>query len=79
MKLHRFFMLAALVALPLFAIACGDDDDDTGDNETPSASATTGGDSSPTAQASAEPEISGQLIVYSGRSEDLIGPILEQF
>ena len=82
MKLFRYFLFAALVALPLIAVACGDDDDDDG-GETPEATATTGSETSPTGQASAEPtdepELSGQLVVYSGRSEDLIGPILEQF
>lgn len=76
MKLFRYLFLAALLALPVLAIACGDDDDD---DPTPGSSATAGADTTPTTQASAEPTLSGQLVVYSGRSEDLIGPILERF
>lgn len=78
MKLLRYALVAALAALPLFAIACGGDDDDD-----PAPTATTGGATTPTTQPSAEPtdepEISGQITVYSGRSEALIGPLLAQF
>lgn len=74
-----------MAALPVVAFACGDDDD--GGSEatatvaaTAAASATTATGSTTTAtQATSEPELSGQLVVYSGRAEDLIGPILEQF
>ncbi len=62
MKFLRHALVTALAALPLFAIACGDD-----------------GDVTPATTENGEPELSGQLIVYSGRSQELIGPILEQF
>jgi iron(III) transport system substrate-binding protein len=62
-------MLAALFAL--LAAACGDDG---GSSSTTTGPTGTGGDTSTT-----EPELSGTLVVYSGRSLDLVEPILDRF
>ncbi|HMO97336.1 MAG TPA: iron ABC transporter substrate-binding protein [Tepidiformaceae bacterium] len=70
MKLSRYLLLGALLALPLFAAACGGDDD----SPTPTATAAANTTAGPTSE-----PLSGRLIVYSGRSEDLIGPLLEKF
>lgn len=84
MKLSRYVLLAAVAALPVFAIACGDDDDGGEATATVAATAvatatTAAGSTTAVTTQPGEPELSGQLVVYSGRAEDLIGPILEQF
>jgi iron(III) transport system substrate-binding protein len=67
--MSRRFPLPLLLLLTLLAAACGGDDGGTtavggGDGE--DAAATVGGDP-------------GRLVVYSGRSEELVGPLLERF
>jgi iron(III) transport system substrate-binding protein len=63
--------LVALVASAVFAAACGDDDDDAVPDPT-------AGDPTAATTATLEPG-EGTLILYSGRSESLVAPIIEMF
>lgn len=81
--------VAALGVMPLLA-ACGDDED-----ETPASSGTSVAGGSPAAgspEVEGDPEPSGdpgtnsgeidedaELVIYCGRSEELVGPIIERF
>ncbi|HSP28789.1 MAG TPA: hypothetical protein VLN74_09590, partial [Ilumatobacteraceae bacterium] len=85
---HR--VLAAALALGLVTAACGSDSDDTADVDTTDGGATESTDApatdapatdapttdAPTTDAASE---IGTVTVYSGRGEDLVGPLLELF
>ncbi len=68
-------VVAAVMAFGLVAAACGSDDDTAADDapaETTNASST----DAPTTEPDAE---TGTVTVYSGRGEDLVGPLLDLF
>ncbi|MEY3020655.1 MAG: hypothetical protein RLZZ272_1639 [Actinomycetota bacterium] len=66
---HRPSAVLLLLALPVLLVACGEAVDG------PTAPTT----SAPDASAGGGADADGPLVVYSGRSEDLVGPILEGF
>ena len=73
---HR--VLAILLATGLVAAACGSDSDDTTADTTADTGTGSGTESTdaPTTEPSSE---IGTVTVYSGRGEDLVGPLLELF
>ncbi len=74
---HR--VLAAALALGLVTAACGSDADDTADDTTDD-TATEATDASTTDAPTTDPAADiGTVTVYSGRGEDLVGPLLELF
>jgi iron(III) transport system substrate-binding protein len=84
--LRMFLVLAILAIAALSLVACGDDDDAT--DPTPAATATSGAATTPTTNGSSTQEPSedpttegpsGEITIYSGRAEELVGPIIERF
>lgn len=81
-----FRIMTVLLVLVLFAAACGDDSDsaedgDTTDEATTDEEAADEGaaeDEAPEDEASEE-EMADSITVYSGRDEELVGPLLEAF
>ncbi len=76
-------VLAALVAVMFVAVACGQAPPDQGGGKTgkettkkATGGETTGGETTQEQPFKAE---KGSLIVYSGRGEELVGPVIEQF
>src|SRR5690606_2385130 len=66
-------LLVPLLGLSLLAAACGDDDD-------PSTSETTEPQTTSTPEEGDEGSLEGgSLVIYSGRSEELVGPLVERF
>jgi len=78
LKLIKWLTLP-LIALALFSVACSDDSTDTTTPTTTATGVATGTTETAAATETAEAAPSGSLTVYSGRSEALIAPILEQF
>lgn len=72
----RSRIIAVVVALGLVSAACGSDADDATPNATDPSSTETPSTDAPTTDAPAE---IGTVTVYSGRGEDLVGPLLELF
>jgi iron(III) transport system substrate-binding protein len=71
--------LVGLTALVLAAAACGDDDDSASGSASASASAS-GTGSATVEGGDVETDVSGdELVVYSGRNDDLVGELLERF
>jgi iron(III) transport system substrate-binding protein len=65
-----------LLALAAFAVACGTDDDDD-ENGEPTARAETTATGSP--EETVTEELTGDLIIYSGRREPLLEPVIAAF
>ncbi len=85
-------LTAITITLALFIAACGSDDADTADGEasdttaavetTETTEAADAADDTDTTEAEdddAEGDGSGSITIYSGRGEDLVGPLVEQF
>ncbi len=71
MRRLRFLFLAILTLVALTAAACGDDGDSNGESsDDPTTTAATGSDEDLTGQ---------KLVLYSGRDEELIQPIVDAF
>lgn len=78
--LKRFgaIMATLIIASSLAFAACGSDSDDAGEPD-PVADPTTEADPEPDPEASGTAVLDGDLVIYSGRREPLLEPVIEAF